>query len=226
MRTRLKKACLAAGALVIGLLATSAQASTVAYDFASAPTTTDQHLSLGFWFTPNVSVSVSSLGYFDAGQDGFQTPHEVGIFDSSGALVASTLLSDGVADTLVGNFRYRAIAPVTLFAGQSYTLAATTGGPLDPWAYGAPGSSITGFSAHTDISIAPGAGRYFYQGDDNLRLPTNGFGYTIYAGPNFQMTAVPIPAAVFLLGSGLLAVFGYRRPRLNLGVLFTGQDRS
>lgn len=186
-----------------------AHAQTPAYTFASAPVSHDNPLSLGFVFSTSAPVEVRALGYYDEGQDGFATAHEVGIFDAGGALLTSTLLSSGTVETLTDQFRYKAITPFVLAAGSTYTLAATTYGSADGWAYGNAGASLAGFTVDPRISIANNASRFHYQSDNVLRDPQDVFGYTIYAGPNFLIGAanVPEPGSVaFLAGVGLSSI--------------------
>ena len=129
------------------LMALPAHASAV-YDFSSALVTQDSSpLSFGFEFTTNAAVTVTSLGYFDNGGDGFATAHTVGIYDNTGNLITEITLDAGTGGTLEGSFRYESIAPVVLAAGESYVLAATTGGSADPWAYGIAGDSLAGLDA-------------------------------------------------------------------------------
>jgi len=177
------------------------------FNFASAPTSTDLPLSLGIQFTANTEISVTSLGYYDFGGDGFLSSHVVGIFDSNGVLLGSTSLAAGTGATLVGDFRYQTIGPIILSEGETYVMAATTNGNLDPWAYGTPGTNITGFNVDPAITISPGAALFLYQADNILRDPTDSVGYTIYAGPNVMGDAVPEPATGLLMGVPLLAFF-------------------
>ena len=116
-------------------VSTNAGAS-VAYTFTSAPISYDTQLSLGFVFTANANFNVTSLGYYDDQGDGFLTPHEVGIFDSSGTLLASTTLAAGTSGALGPNdFRYQAITPLALVAGDTYTIAGLSPNISgnDPW---------------------------------------------------------------------------------------------
>jgi hypothetical protein len=185
-----------------------------AYEFTSAPTSSDSQLSLGFAFSTNSAVTVTQLGYYDDGGNGFATQHGVGIFDSLGNLLTSTLLSSGTVDGLIGHFRYGAITPFTLAAGQTYTLAATTYGFADPWAYGEAGTTIAGFTVDPSISIAPNSALYTYQSDNILRDPTTHFSnYTIYAGPNFIAANVPEPGTLGILASALAIGWVIRRRR-------------
>src|SRR5689334_3496981 len=119
----------------VGLGCSSLRADEVpAYSFTDAATALDQQLSLGFSFTALNNITVDSLGYYNYTGSGFLTAHTVGIFDSNGDLLTSTTLAAGSADPLNAGFRYHSITPVTLAPGD-YVIAATTGGPSDPWAY-------------------------------------------------------------------------------------------
>jgi hypothetical protein len=199
---------------VFALVGPPARADSL-YEFQTATTTTDTQLSLGFTFTVNAPVSVSALGYFDFLMDGFATPHDVGIFDGSGTLLTEALLSSGTVNPLTGNFRYTDIAPITLAAG-TYTIAATTDGPADPWGFGnayGPGTTppffgtITGFTVDPRITIAANSALFISQSDNVLRDPNQHFGdYTIYAGPNALLTPVPDPITPVpgpIVGAGL-----------------------
>ena len=164
----------------------TARAQDAAYSFSTAPTSVQTPLSLGFLFTANQDLTIVSLGYYDDTAEGFVTAHTVGIFDSTGTLMVSATLDAGADAVLDGHFRYVDIDPITLAAGATYTAAATTG-QADPWAYGDRGSSLADFDVHPAITIADNASRFVYQSDDQLRLPTATFGYTVYAGPNFKI---------------------------------------
>jgi hypothetical protein len=189
------------------------------YSFSSAPVTTDpKQLSFGFQFTTNELVTVSALGYYDDGGDGLMVDHEVGIFDSLGALLFSTTVEAGTGASLIGNFRYASIPLLSLAANQVFTIAATTG-PAEKWAYGVIDDSITGFVTDPAIEIAQNAARFLYTSGECLEYPTKQFKYSIYAGPNFLIhrdadVVTPEPAAGLLLGSALGALVLLRRRKL------------
>ena len=88
-------------------------------------------VSLGFNFTVNTDVTVTSLGYHDFDGDGFLRPHDLGIF-FGGTQIAGTTLAVGTSGTLgPNNFRYQAIAPLVLLAGQQYIIAGFSPNPAN-----------------------------------------------------------------------------------------------
>ncbi|HWB98337.1 MAG TPA: DUF4082 domain-containing protein [Bryobacteraceae bacterium] len=199
----LKVLFILSGALIFG---SGAFASTIAFDFDSAPTSSDSQLTLGFRFHVNQDLMVLALGYYDDAGDGLADQHDVGIFDAYGNLLVSTTVAAGTVDPLVGQFRYQTINPIALTAGQVYTIGATTNGPADPWAYGAAGSSLENFAADPALHIGEHAGVFVYQCDNLLQEPTHHYGYTIYAGPNFQfqtLLSTPEPGTGIILASAL-----------------------
>lgn len=169
--------------------------STVAFQFDSAPTSTEptKPLVIGFQFSTNQNMTVSSLGYYDDGGDGFLNSHQIGIFNSVGTLVASATVSAGTGDALNGNFRYVDISPVLLPHSQTFTIAATAGNSNDAWAYGTIGGTLVGLTVDPAINIASTAGRFSYPADGALYYPTDSYIYSIYAGPDFQFDVIPIP---------------------------------
>ncbi len=80
--------------------------------------------SLGWRFQANTNGVITSLGVYDENGDGLNTAKPVGIYTDAGVLIASTIVPAGIAATLIGNFRYQAIAPITLTAGSIYRVAA------------------------------------------------------------------------------------------------------
>jgi hypothetical protein len=227
-----------AASLFCALVFISPRALAGVYQFSDAPATTDTPLSLGFTFTTNSALTVTSLGYYDYQRDGFITPHVVGIFAGDGklgvgALLASVLLNAGVGNALSGDFRYQDITPTILNAGQTFTIAATTGGPEDPWAFGngygagqPPFNTIlASFSVNPAISIAEDSARFVYQNDNILRDPGEHFSnYTLYAGPNFNVSNLAPPEFassvpelstwwMMLMGFAGIAGLAYRRAK-------------
>lgn len=78
--------------------------------------------TVGWEFSTTGDLSVTSLGYFDANFDGLQASHQVGIWNSSGLLLVSATVPSGTAGTLINQFRYVAVAPIFLGAGQTFRI--------------------------------------------------------------------------------------------------------
>jgi len=207
------------------LAATSLPAATAeaaAYSFTGAPVAVDTQLSLGFTFTADTNFNVTSLGYYDFLGDGFLTPHDVGIFLGDGAsgpgpLLASTTLAAGTSGTLGPNdFRYQAIAPLALIAGQTYTIAGLSPniGVNDAWVYGGP-VEVTGFTVDPQITIPLNAARFVYFPPGGvLTDPSNHFAdYQFYAVNFNGSTSIPEPATWALLLAGLAGLGAARRAR-------------
>ncbi|MFA7062318.1 MAG: VPLPA-CTERM sorting domain-containing protein [Pedobacter sp.] len=160
---------------------------------------------IGWAFSVNQSFDIRGLGYF--ANNGILTEsHDVALYRSTGELVASVTVNS--TDELLGTAQWRFHnIPTTNLSVGNYVIAATVGNDL----YTFNPNNITW---NSEIS---------YTGDvfdsTNSILPllwtsTESVG-SIYGvdagsfGPNF--VATPIPAAVYLLGSGLLGLAGIRR---------------
>src|SRR5436309_3045285 len=90
--------------LGLGLTISSARADTPAIDFTS-PTAnyTNGSWSLGWEFTVNQAIDVTSVGFYDDQRNGLTAGHPVGIFDAATNLLASATVAPG--DPLTGFFR-------------------------------------------------------------------------------------------------------------------------
>ena len=153
----------------------------------------DGHWTLGWSFNVTTTQQLLGLGVFDAGSDGLLTDHQVGLWDTSGTLLASVVVKSG--DTLVDGFRFASITPFTLNAGSTYFVGAADLGFGDAyWLAG-------------NVTTAPGitylASRYA-QGS-GLNFP-EGLGDNVgYLGGNILLgSAVPEPAtwAMMIIGFG------------------------
>ncbi|HEY1214928.1 MAG TPA: DUF4082 domain-containing protein [Bryobacteraceae bacterium] len=170
------------------------------YSFSSVNQTfSDKSVTLGFVFTANSSFEVDSLGWFDATGQGFSSEHTVGLFDSAGTLLTSVTLSAGTGDSSNGGFRYHSITPITLTAGNEYTLAGTSGGPMDSWTIN---DFVNNFTVNSAFTIGPNAARFSYGAE--LVDPDSHFSdYLVYSGPNLAgqelISATPEPASFLLV---------------------------
>ena len=171
------------------------------------------------FFTPNVNITVTDLGYYD----GVTHSHAVGLYEVTsvvgnplnyngtvsgvlgsttltsvtGNLLASTIIAPN-AGSLVNNFRYNAITPVTLVAGQLYAVDGYYSGPPDQGVY-----ATGGTGADPSITFKYYLWDYAATGPD---LPLNTYTPPIL-GPNFQFSAVPEPTTM-IAGALLLLPFG------------------
>ncbi|MBI5706202.1 MAG: PEP-CTERM sorting domain-containing protein [Armatimonadetes bacterium] len=162
---------------------------------------TNGYWSLGCQFDVLNPVSVYALGSYDDNGDGFLSgSQDVGIFDMSSNLLASTTVTS--SDTLLGHFRYASITPLYLAAGR-YMIASTTGIDNYTWA-------TSGFYTDPNIAFVTDA----YSASATLVAPTGGGGTAGgdgWWGPNMLIHPVPEPASMAVLGLGLLAVVRRRK---------------
>ena len=204
----------------------SSAASTPALDFSSTQNWGfGAELTIGWGFNVSQQQLVSELGYYDYEQDGLVFDHDVALFRvSDNSILASGTVT--TLDALDGYFRYIDIAPVLLNPGESYYIAG-----FDP-AFCAGGANPCGPVAdpHDRVANPPSGDLGFaptikYEGWQSESTPSldlisynpdmapwaNSDGPLIVA--NFKSTVVPVPAAVWLFGSGLLGLVGVARRR-------------
>lgn len=192
-------------ALVLALFgalgAHNARADTVAITSPGGLTTNvnpNDPVNLGLVFTANSNFSVDALGIYD--ESGLTGSEQVGLYNSSGTLLASATVS--LSDPVVDGYLFQSITAVALTAGQTYTVVANVGN--NPWAYG---------PAPTTTGVTFTGADYLY--GSSLALPTMASGVPAYYGPSFEIAAtdpVPEPSNFgFLVTAALLAVFVSKR---------------
>jgi hypothetical protein len=165
-------------------------------------TITPNHYVEGYRFTAESDLYLTALGFYDLNNDGLSVTHEVGVFDDSGALLDMVLLF-GQNGTLVGNFRYLDLdTPLLLNAGSDYYIAARIQGDFV-------------YYVADDIVFDP---RITYIDSYYVLLSYPGFAFPTNLNPvydyvcvNALIDAVPIPGAVWLLGSGFIGLLGFRK---------------
>jgi hypothetical protein len=157
-------------------------------------------LTVGWSFTVNQSLTVSSLGYYDLGADGLAGSHPVGIWTDVGTLLTSGTVPSGTAGTLVDPFRYVPITPITLNP-DTYVIGAANDA-TDAFV-----GLASGFSTSPLITFA--GGRFVLGGALTFPFsPTVGTNPDIF-GPNMLIAAaVPEPSSVLLLSTGLIGLVG------------------
>jgi hypothetical protein len=159
----------------------------------------------GLLFTVGTScLQLTSLGYFDANQDGLSVPHEVGIFDASTRRLLTSVVVPTIGATLRDGFQYEAITPLTLLPGRQYLLAAEDAARnVDP-------QNISGVFVHgAALSLS---GYYFTNSPPNLVFPTTPFS-TPYADANFTYQVIPEPSTFAVLAGFAALGFAFVRRR-------------
>ncbi|HKV98494.1 MAG TPA: PEP-CTERM sorting domain-containing protein [Vicinamibacterales bacterium] len=165
---------------------------------------------VGWAFEVNSAIDVFSLGFFDVNSDGLTSSHDVGLFNSSGTLLASATVTNAstpvASASSAGRWLMANIAPIRLDPG-TYTIGAfVLNQSPDSFLSSAPEvtiPTITYLGGRAEFSVA------------SLVFPTSGpfqgFEPGLF-GPTFTAQNVPEPATLVLLASGLvLAARGIRR---------------
>ena len=180
----------------------------LSFDTSTALGVNFNTLTIGWKFNVLSPTTVTGLGWFDQGLDGLQQQHEVGIWNSTGTLLASAFVQAGTTDPLDGVFRTATITPLILSPGTNYTVGGMYFAKGDQADYGVappPKSNITF------------VGGVYSGTDPTFERPTVS---TLVAdccwGPSFSDgVAVPEPvgASVFLAIGVLAAALRARRHR-------------
>jgi hypothetical protein len=166
----------------------------------------------GGTFTVGTNITVTALGAFDYLFALNPGTIQVGLWDSTGHLVASNTISS--TDQLVNQTRYDSITPVTLQPNQLYSMGAysTNGTIFLDIAGPATGGAVTNAP-----QLTLGNSAAFQGGFSAPVIVSNTLG-TIYLGANFEiLSGVPEPTVGLLAGmAGLLIAAGrkwYSRSR-------------
>jgi hypothetical protein len=200
----------------IGLGSVAAFASDLGVSFSAPGRSNGPSLwSLGYQFVANSSVAVTGLGAYDDGSSSGGQPQQVGLWNADGTLLASTFVS--ASDPLTDSFwRFNAIAPVSLVAGDTYYVASQGG-----WDYT---WDTSGFTVNPDITYVQDAYSYlgstsnspiaFPNASDFVPASDGGafFGGNIDFG---TVTPTPEPGSLLLLGSGTAIMAAALRRRFS-----------
>jgi hypothetical protein len=167
----------------------------------------------GWSFTANRDLFVRALGIYDHDPDLFlhSETHSVGLWKADGTLLKSVSIYEPQyphqQELVNGKYHFADAGNVMLKAGQSYIVAAV----MNP-------DTFTVFfnqaqaAAHNlvfDANITYGEGRY--ASSLSLVAPEITAGGIGYFGANIDVVPTPVPAAAWLLGSGLLGLVGLKR---------------
>lgn len=172
--------------------------------------------NFGWTFTTSEARSITALGLFDTAADGLAERHEVGIWNSDGALVASAVVFDQplVASTsAAGAWRFATIGPTYMAAG-AYTIGAFYVTAADAFIGSSTDNEVVvstpAWLSYGEGKVTTGGTEIFTRPDTSVSDQFN----PAFFGPNFlSAAAVPEPAAWALMILGFGGVGGALRRR-------------
>lgn len=207
------KCLLASVAVATTMLAGAANAAAALDLTSDGLTYPGTQYTLGFEFSVSKNSFIDALGVYDNLRDGLRNSAAVGLWDTSGNLLASVTVPNGTAGTLDGTFRFASITPYALTAGVHYIVGAYIVGDLASSFGTGQGGSAT---INPDVTIY---GDRFSNFNSTFSFPSENqhSGSAAWVGGNFNLVqgGVPEPATWALMISGFaLAGVSLRRRRV------------
>ena len=194
----------------------------------------DKDNVFGWRFTPAADISVTALGYFDSTTltggtgTGLLQSHDVGIYSSTGTLLASATVPSGTAGSLVNHFRFVDLtSPVTLGGGQTYMMAAFYSGFATlTGSHGLAGTNAFTMSNGISFSNPAGTGAFVATGEGGLAKPPTTLVFPTVADTpliptfagDFEFSTVPEPGALAIGGIALPLLLHRRGRRCRLRI--------
>jgi Mg-chelatase subunit ChlD len=188
----------------------------LALDFTGGTAGPPSADTVGGWeFAIDAPMEVYSLGIWDEGGDGLTNPHDVGLYDLSGALLASTTMTTGTVVASVessGSWIFKNIPPVALPPGN-YAVAATyTLGDADVVHFLAAPTTSEGVTFVSNRLIP--SSTLTFPADNSQNLDGGIFGPNLRVRPATRVVPSLSPAALVFL-AGVLSWSGFRVMRRN-----------
>ncbi len=180
---------------------------------SNAPVGNQDYSGVGLEFNVNAPITVDALGIYDSGQNGITGSLTADLMTISGVIVASATFDSSGSYSLIGNYAFQNITPITLLVGSYYLMGYgwSPNGDLEHNSnVGGPPDTFNTFGGSVSfVQAVWGEGN-----DPPGTLPTHWYG----AGqPDFfssaNLSAVPEPStwAMMILGFAGVGFMAYRR---------------
>lgn len=215
--------------VIMFLAATSARAE-IALTFTGG----NVGLALNTWgwsFTTANTITVTSLGWWDQGNDGLSDSHPVSIWDMSGNQLISGTVSAGTADPLINGFRFNSfitgtatLAPGAYVIGGLSSLHDQVTAILEPYGPNGGngtvtlGTGITYIHTRTNESIDRTRPGYSFPDTEARDYDWGMFGPSFQYSLGDTPSPVPEPSTMLLGGLGCLILVGWRQRYRNANI--------